>query len=42
MAIMASNSHIAIWPLWRQRWPLWVFSEIAIQMWQSGEDGKSI
>ena len=42
MAIMASNGHIAIWPLWRQRWPLWVFSETAIKMWQSGEDGKSI
>jgi hypothetical protein len=42
MAIMASNSQIAIWPLWHQRWPLWVFSETAIKMWQSGEDGKSI
>ena len=42
MAIMASNSHIGIWPLWHQRWPLWVFSETPIKMWQSGEDGKSI
>ena len=25
MAIMASNSHIAIWPLWRQRWPYGCF-----------------
>jgi hypothetical protein len=40
--IMASNSHIGIWPLWRQRWPLWVFSKTPIQMWQSGEDRKSI
>jgi hypothetical protein len=35
-----SNSHIAIWLLWCQRWPLWVFSETGIKMWQSGEDGK--
>ena len=40
MAIMAPNGHIEIWPLWHQRWPLWVFSETAIKMWQSGEDGK--
>jgi hypothetical protein len=42
MAIMATNSHIGIWPLWHLRWPLWVFSETPIQMWQFGEDGKSI
>ena len=42
MAIMASNSHMAIWSLWPQRWPLWEFSETAIEMLQSGEDGKSI
>ena len=40
MAIMASNSHIDIWPLWHQRWPLWVFSETAIKLWQYGADGK--
>jgi hypothetical protein len=42
MAIMASSSHKAIWPLWRQRWSIWVFLETAIKMWQSDEDGKSI
>ena len=42
LAIMASNGHKAIWPLWLQIWPLWVFSETAIKMWQSGEDSKSI
>ena len=26
----------------RQMWTIWVFSETAIKMWQSGEDGKSI
>ena len=34
--------HIAIWPLWHQMWEKRVFSETAIQMWQSCEDGKSI
>jgi hypothetical protein len=38
MAIMASNRQIAILPLWHQRWPLCVFSETAIKMWQSGAD----
>jgi hypothetical protein len=38
MAIMASNSHIVIWPLWHQRWQLWGFTETLIKMWQSGED----
>jgi hypothetical protein len=42
LAIMASDGHIAIWPLWRQRWPLWVFSETAMQMQQSGEGIKLI
>jgi hypothetical protein len=36
IAIMASNSHMGIWPLWHHRWPLWVFSETPIKMWQSG------
>ena len=42
MAIWCHNGRIAIWPLWRQMWETWVFSETAIQMWQSCEDGKSI
>ena len=42
LAIMASNGHKAIWPLWRQTWPIWVFSGTAIKMWQSGEEGNSI
>ena len=42
MAIMASNSHIGIWPLWRPRRSLWEFSETPINMWQSGEDSMSI
>ena len=41
-SIMASNSYIGIWPLWHRWWPLWMFSETAIKMWQSGEDGNSI
>jgi hypothetical protein len=42
LAIMALNGHIAVWSLWRQKWPLWVFLETAIKMQQSGEGIKSI
>ena len=42
MAIWLFDAIMAIWSLWNQMWATWVFSETAIQMWQSGEDGKSI
>ena len=46
--IWLKNGHMPVWPLWHQMaiwhqiWPIWVFSETAIKMWQSGEDSKSI
>ena len=42
MAIIVSNSHIAILPYWPLSWPFWVFWEKAVKMWQSCEDGKAI